>query len=153
MANLTLDKKVPIKNRRTKRSKRKYKRGDIVFVDLRPSLGSEQGGVRPCVIIQNDVGNAYSTTTVVCPTTNHIKTSKSGKLQPTHYVVENFKEVGLPKESMLLFEQVRTIDKSRILDDYPIGHIDMDNEDIQQCLLNVFFFGTNKQNLLSVANQ
>lgn len=83
------------------------KRGDIYYVDLGKGVGSEQGGVRPCLIVQNDIGNKYSTTTIVaCITT---KLSKHDL--PTHVKVMGF---GLERPSMIIFEQLRTIDKSRI---------------------------------------
>ena len=82
-------------------------RGDIYYADLSPSQGSEQGGCRPVVILQNDVGNKYSPTTIVAPIT-----SRLGKKQlPTHIT---FNGCGLPKDSVILMEQIRTIDKGRL---------------------------------------
>ena len=82
------------------------KRGDIYYADLNPVIGSEQGGVRPVLVIQNDVGNACSSTLIVAAIT-----SKMNKLDiPTHIVIEDELQV----ESVVLLEQVRTIDKSRI---------------------------------------
>lgn len=85
------------------------KRGEIYYADLSPVRGSEQGGIRPVLIIQNDVGNKYSPTTIVaCLTT---KCTEKHKL-PTHILLN--KDCGLPKDSMALLEQIRTIDKSRL---------------------------------------
>lgn len=82
-------------------------RGEIYYADLSPAVGSEQGGCRPVVILQNDVGNKYSPTTIVAPIT-----SRLGKKQlPTHIT---FNGCGLPKDSVILMEQIRTIDKSRL---------------------------------------
>lgn len=84
-------------------------RGDIYYADLSPVRGSEQGGIRPVLIIQNDVGNKHSPTTIIaCLTT---KCAVKHKL-PTHIVLS--KDCGLPKDSMALLEQIRTVDKSRL---------------------------------------
>ncbi len=83
-------------------------RGEIYLVNLTKNVGSEQGGIRPAVIIQNDKGNQYSPTTVVCPIT-----SKQKKNIPTH--VELLPEDGVSKPSMVLCEQPMTIDKSLLL--------------------------------------
>ena len=86
------------------------KRGQIYYADLSPVKGSEQGGYRPVLIIQNDIGNQYSPTTIVA-----IITSRNTKAKlPTHIWLNA--ECGLPKESMVECEQVRTIDKSRLKD-------------------------------------
>jgi mRNA interferase MazF len=88
----------------------KIKRGQIYYADLSPVKGSEQGGYRPVLIIQNDIGNKYSPTVIVA-----IITSRHTKANlPTHIWLNN--ECGLPKESMIECEQVRTIDKSRLKD-------------------------------------
>ena len=86
-----------------------YNRGDIFYADLGVTLGSEQGGIRPVIIIQNDVGNFYSPTVIVSAITS--KTTKKGI--PTHKKVGNSK---LRDESIILLEQIRTIDKKRIKD-------------------------------------
>lgn len=86
----------------------KVKRGDIFYADLSPVVGSEQGGVRPVVILQNDVGNKYSPTTIVAAITSQMNKTKL----PTH--VEISADVGLPKNSVVLLEQIRTIDKRRL---------------------------------------
>lgn len=85
------------------------KRGDIYFADLSPVIGSEQGGVRPVLIIQNDVGNQYSPTTIVAAITGQICKAKL----PTHVEIAG-KQTGLSKNSVILVEQVRTIDKQRL---------------------------------------
>lgn len=96
-------------------NKRTIRRGDIYLANLDPVIGSEQGGERPVVILQNNLGNKYSPTVIVAPITSKKKTNL-----PTHVPVKAMK--GLEKDSMVLLEQVRTIDKSR-LKDY-IGFID-----------------------------
>lgn len=85
------------------------KRGDIYFADLEPVVGSEQGGIRPAVIIQNDVGNHHSPTVIIAAIT--AKTRKTNL--PTHIQVDSSRE-GLEKDSIVLLEQLRTIDKSRL---------------------------------------
>lgn len=110
--------------------------GQIVYVDLGEGEGSEQYGIRPCVIIQNDTGNKFSTTTIIAPITKEIKINKSGKIQPTHYVIENFEDLGLPSKSMILFEQIRCISKSRIVKDKGLGKINL--EKIKKNILTSF---------------
>lgn len=93
------------------------RRGDIYYADLSPVVGSEQGGMRPVLIVQNDVGNRYSPTVIAAAITS--KTSKS-KL-PTH--IEVFADrYGLAKDSVILLEQIRTIDKTRLKE--KMGHLD-----------------------------
>lgn len=87
----------------------KVKRGDIYFADLSPVIGSEQGGVRPVLVIQNDVGNQHSPTTIVAAITGKISKAKL----PTHVELAG-SEKGLTKNSVILVEQVRTIDKRRL---------------------------------------
>lgn len=82
-------------------------RGDIYYADLSPVVGSEQGGMRPVVVIQNDIGNKYSPTVIVLPLTSQIK-----KYMPTHLNVN--KDSGLFMDSTVEGEQIRTIDKSRL---------------------------------------
>lgn len=91
-------------------------RGDMYYADLSPVVGCEQGGVRPVLIIQNNVGNSYSPTVIVAAITSRMDKHPL----PTH--VEISRKYGLQKNSMILLEQVRTIDKSR-LKEY-IGHLD-----------------------------
>ncbi len=93
------------------------KRGDMYYADLSPVIGSEQGGVRPVLIIQNDVGNKFSPTVIAAAITS--QTSKSRL--PTHINI-NSSEYGLMKNSVILTEQIRTIDKSRLLE--KIGQVD-----------------------------
>ena len=90
-------------------------RGDIYYADLGSMFKCEQGGVRPVVVIQNDKGNAFSPTTIIAPITSK---AKPKTLLPTHYLITYR---GLKSASMILFEQVRTIDKSRLLE--YIGHM------------------------------
>lgn len=85
------------------------KRGDIFYADLSPVIGSEQGGVRPVVVIQNDIGNKYSPTIIVAAITSQLNKAKL----PTHVNVDA-KGVPLPKNSVILLEQIRTIDKKRL---------------------------------------
>ena len=93
------------------------RRGDIYYADLSPVVGSEQGGMRLVLIVQNDVGNKYSPTVIAAAITS--KTSKS-KL-PTH--IEVFADrYGLAKDSVILLEQIRTIDKTRLKE--KMGHLD-----------------------------
>ena len=93
------------------------KRGDIYYADLSPVVGSEQGGVRPVLIVQNDVGNKYSPTVIAAAVTSQLNKSKL----PTHIEIDAIK-YGLPKDSVILTEQIRTIDKRRLKE--KIGHID-----------------------------
>lgn len=85
------------------------KRGDIFFADLSPVVGSEQGGTRPVLVLQNDIGNQYSPTTIVAAITSQISKAKL----PTHVEVIA-KSSGLERDSVILLEQIRTIDKSRL---------------------------------------
>lgn len=85
------------------------RRGDVFYADLSPVVGSEQGGTRPVLILQNDIGNQYSPTTIVAAITSQISKAKL----PTH-VEMKASESGLDKNSVVLLEQVRTIDKSRL---------------------------------------
>ncbi len=99
------------------RYKMSVKRGDIYYADLSPVVGSEQGGLRPVLIIQNDVGNRYSPTVIAAAIT-----SKMTKTHlPTHIDIYAEK-VGLAKDSVILLEQIRTIDKQRLKE--KMGHLD-----------------------------
>jgi len=93
------------------------RRGDIYYADLSPVVGSEQGGIRPVLIVQNDVGNKHSPTVIAAAIT-----SRMGKTKlPTH--IDVFAEkVGLQKDSVILLEQMRTIDKKRLGE--KMGHLD-----------------------------
>jgi len=87
------------------------RRGDIFYADLSPVVGSEQGGTRPVLIIQNDIGNQHSPTTIVAAITSHIEKSRL----PTHIEMPAAPG-GLEKNSVILLEQIRTIDKSRLME-------------------------------------
>lgn len=96
------------------------KRGDMFYADLSPVVGSEQGGIRPVLIIQNDLGNKYSPTVIAAAITSQTNKAKL----PTHIELgENTS--GLKSNSVVLTEQIRTIDKSRLKE--KIGHIDDEN--------------------------
>lgn len=98
------------------------KRGDIYYADLSPVIGSEQGGTRPVLIVQNDVGNKHSPTVIAAAITSQI-----GKARlPTHISIDA-DNYGLAKNSVVLLEQIRTIDKKRLKD--KMGHLD---EDVMQ---------------------
>ncbi len=92
------------------------KRGELYYADLSPVVGSEQGGVRPVLIVQNDVGNRYSPTIIAVAVTSQINKAKL----PTHIELDT--TCGLPKDSVILAEQVRTLDKRRLKD--KIGTLD-----------------------------
>ena len=85
------------------------RRGDIFYADLSPVIGSEQGGLRPVLIVQNDVGNKYSPTVIAAAITSRMTKSKL----PTHIDVLG-DNVGLSKDSVILLEQIRTLDKQRL---------------------------------------
>lgn len=85
------------------------RRGDIYFADLSPVVGSEQGGIRPVLIIQNDVGNKYSPTVICAAITSQMNKAKL----PTHIALSSA-VYSLPKDSVILLEQIRTIDKQRL---------------------------------------
>lgn len=108
------------------------KRGDIYYADLSPVIGSEQGGVRPVLIIQNDVGNRYSPTVIAAAiTSQQEKTSL-----PTHIKI-NADGCGLSKDSIILLEQVRTIDKRRLKE--KMGALDMPSMSMVDRALSVSF--------------
>ena len=88
---------------------RTIRRGDIYYADLNPVIGSEQGGTRPVLIISNDIGNKHSPTVIIAAITSRVRTKK--KL-PTHLYLGQIE--GLPANSIVLFEQIRTIDKKRL---------------------------------------
>ncbi|MPN30117.1 Endoribonuclease EndoA [bioreactor metagenome] len=92
------------------------KRGDIFYADLSPVVGSEQGGIRPVLIIQNNVGNKYSPTVIISAITSQINKAKL----PTHVEISS-EEYGLNKDSVVLLEQIRTLDKKRLKE--KIGHM------------------------------
>ena len=114
------------------------KRGELYYADLNPVVGSEQGGVRPILVLQNDIGNKYSPTIIAAATTSKLTKAKL----PTH--IELTREYSpLPKTSIVLLEQIRTIDKSRIKE--KIG--ELPPEIMQQIdnalLVSLGFFTTN----------
>ena len=94
------------------------RRGDIFYADLRPVIGSEQGGIRPVLVVQNDVGNRHSPTVIVAAITSKMHKAKL----PTH--IELSKRYGIEKDSVILLEQVRTIDKSRLRE--RVCHLEQD---------------------------
>jgi mRNA interferase MazF len=87
------------------------KRGDVYFADLSPVVGSEQGGVRPVLVIQNDIGNRFSPTVIIAAITAQIQKAKL----PTHVEIDADK-YGFERDSVILLEQIRTIDKQRLTD-------------------------------------
>lgn len=93
------------------------RRGDIYYADLRPVIGSEQGGIRPVLIIQNDIGNRHSPTVICAAITSKMNKAKL----PTH-VELNTRRCGMVRDSVILLEQLRTIDKQRLRE--RICHID-----------------------------
>ena len=93
------------------------RRGDIFYADLSPVIGSEQGGLRPVLIVQNDVGHKYSPTVIAAAITSKMSKTKL----PTHIDIYA-KDVGLSKDSVVLLEQIRTIDKKRLKE--KMGHLD-----------------------------
>ena len=99
------------------------KRGDIFYADLSPVVGSEQGGIRPVIIIQNDIGNRYSPTVIVAAITSQINKAKL----PTHVEISS-EEYRLNRDSVVLLEQIRTLDKKRLKE--KIGH--MTEEDMKK---------------------
>lgn len=85
------------------------KRGEIYFAQLNPVIGSEQGGIRPVLVVQNDIGNQYSPTTIILAITSQINKAKL----PTHVELKA-KTYGMERDSVILAEQIRTIDKTRL---------------------------------------
>lgn len=101
----------------------KIRRGEIYYADLRPVVGSEQGGIRPVLIVQNDMGNKYSPTTIVIA----LSTKDKKATLPTHVPLHRSQCNGLPYDSIILCEQMRTIDKKRIKD--KIGYVNEESLD------------------------
>lgn len=128
------DKKLPKRNDKSQnkfephQEKVNVMRGDLFYADLSPVIGSEQGGIRPVVIIQNDIGNKFSPTTIIAAITS-VRNKSS---MPTHVNVG--KDIGgLPKDSVILLEQIRTIDKKRLRE--KIGKMtDMKMKEIDKAL-------------------
>ena len=92
-----------------KNSNNEIKKGDIFFADLNQSLGSEQSGSRPVLVIQNNKGNKHSPTIITAPMTSHRKNNL-----PTHVIIKSNECQGLKKDSVVLLEQIRTLDKRRL---------------------------------------
>ena len=108
------------------------KRGDIFYADLSPVVGSEQGGVRPVLIMQNDTGNRHSPTVIAAAIT-----SRTGKARlPTHIELAA-RKYGLPKDSVVLLEQIRTLDKKRLRE--RMGRVDGDKMDQVDAAIAVSF--------------
>ena len=108
------------------------KRGEIYYADLSPVVGSEQGGVRPVLIVQNDVGNRHSPTVIAAAITSQ----KDKTRLPTHIEVEAEK-CGLAKDSIVLLEQIRTIDKRRLKD--KMGELDLRSMNRVNTALSISF--------------
>ena len=113
------------------------KRGEIYYADLSPVLGSEQGGVRPVLVIQNDIGNKYSPTVIVGAVTSSVTKAKL----PTHIEIKRG-QYGMVKDSVVLLEQLRTLDKKRLKE--RVGQIDgFTMERIDRAILISLGFFTN----------
>ena len=97
------------------------RRGEIYYANLAPTIGSEQGGIRPVLVIQNNMGNLHSPTIIAAVITGRLKC----RYLPTHILPDS--ACGLPKNSMVMLEQLRTLDKRRFLK--YVGHLDMDKMD------------------------
>jgi mRNA interferase MazF len=114
-------------------------RGDIFYADLSPVVGSEQGGVRPVLIVQNDIGNKYSPTVIAAAITS--QTSKTNL--PTHIKL-NAEKYGLAKDSVVLLEQIRTLDKKRLKE--RMGTLDEDSMHKVNNALSISFGLNNSRN-------
>ena len=113
------------------------KRGELYYADLSPVVGSEQGGVRPVLVIQNDIGNRYSPTVIAAAITSQLNKAKL----PTHIALDA-EAFGLPKNSIVLLEQIRTIDKQRLkekIGELPINMMTKINDGL---LISLGFFET-----------
>ena len=95
------------------------RRGDVYYADLRPVIGSEQGGIRPVLIVQNDIGNKHSPTVICAAITSKMNKAK----MPTHIELDSAK-YDMDKDSVILLEQLRTIDKKRLKD--KVCHLDQE---------------------------
>lgn len=109
----------------------RIRRGDIFYADLSPVIGSEQDGIRPIVVIQNDVGNRYSPTIIGIAIT-----SKEKLKMPTHLEIDGTK-YGLEKDSVILAEQIRTLDKSRLKE--KVGKLDKETLDKLKKAIEISF--------------
>ena len=113
------------------------RRGELYYADLSPVVGSEQGGIRPILIVQNDTGNKYSPTVIAAAVTSKLNKAKL----PTHIEL-SAKEFGLPKDSVILLEQIRTLDKRRLKE--RIGALsDLQMSRVNTALLISLGFGDN----------
>ena len=108
------------------------KRGDIYYADLSPVVGSEQGGIRPVLIIQNDVGNRHSPTVIAAAITSKINKNHL----PTHIEVDA-RNYGLARDSIILLEQIRTLDKRRLKE--RMGHLDREAMDRVDRAISISF--------------
>lgn len=117
------------------------KRGEIYYADLSPVVGSEQGGVRPVLIVQNDVGNKHSPTVIAAAITSQREKAKL----PTHIEL-NATDCGLAKDSIVLLEQIRTIDKKRLKE--RMGEIDLTSMNQVNTALSISF-GLGEENSIT----
>jgi mRNA interferase MazF len=113
------------------------KKGEIYYADLNGAIGCEQSGIRPVLIIQNDIGNKYSPTTIVAAITSNEKRTE----MPTHIGLNS--DCGLPLESIVMLEQVRTIDRKRIK--CLIGSCNKATMDLVNRAIKASFFMTDKE--------
>ena len=114
---------------KSEREQPMVKRGEIYYADLSPVIGSEQGGIRPVLVVQNDVGNRYSPTVIAAAITSKLDKAR----MPTHIALDA-REHGLSRDSVVLLEQIRTIDKRRLRD--KIGELSaLDMQRINRALL------------------
>ena len=119
------------------------KRGELYYADLSPVVGSEQGGIRPILIVQNDTGNKYSPTIIAAAITSQLNKAKL----PTHIEL-NANEFGLLKDSVILLEQIRTLDKRRLKE--KIGQLSpLKMQKVNTALLISLGFNDNPQSYLS----
>lgn len=107
---------------------KKVRRGELYFADLSPVVGSEQGGYRPVLVIQNNVGNYYSATVIVAALSGQISSKFN---MPTHHIIDAY--AGLKEKSVILLEQIRTIDKKRLRNYIGILNED-DMRQVDRCL-------------------
>ncbi len=108
------------------------RRGDIYYADLSPVVGSEQGGIRPVLIVQNDVGNKHSPTVIAAAITSKINKNRL----PTHIEVDA-RNYGLARDSIILLEQIRTLDKRRLKE--RMGHLDREAMDKVDRAISISF--------------
>ena len=121
------------------------KRGDIYYAELNPVIGSEQGGTRPVLIISNDIGNKHSPTVIIAAITSRVHTK--AKL-PTHTAVSNYE--GLDKDSVILLEQIRTIDKQRLKQYHILLNKEHFNDLGSDCFNTIYAEKIKKRNIKSL---